>query len=256
MRRLFVLFILMITTLSLYAQPVPSGCTLSEQTCVEAGGTRSINGVNVYSDCWKYAMSYTCGLPDPINTCTDYEKTCSLDIVSDCTQKIGGICVAYHYIYSCPTRICDGKTLMCGSQSFCLDGDCYDPKGSQTDSKDFAQNASDFAGVVQAAQDVADQELTDPNNLHIFTGEAADCGKAGLGIYNCCSDDGMVLHNCGDGEKKLYKAREKHIAVKVGECCAVPIRSLLSIRISHILSILIPIIIKEVAKKPSGDERV
>ena len=35
-------------------------CALSSQTCVEPAGTRNINGLDVYKDCWKWEKEYNC----------------------------------------------------------------------------------------------------------------------------------------------------------------------------------------------------
>ena len=203
----------------LFALGVPEGCTLAKQECIEPGGTRHINGVAAYSDCWKYRMHYNCSIA-PINTCVQYEKDCSLDRVKGCSRKIGHLCVAQEFIYSCPTRFCDGESIVCGEQSFCLDGDCYEEKNTKTSSEEFAREASSFAAVMEMAQAVASQNFKEGDMVTLLKGHVEDCGKAGLGLYNCCEDNGMVMHHCSEGEKKLYAARKKGVAVRAGEYCA------------------------------------
>ena len=218
--QIITMFLLLITcNILLYAGGIPQGCALAKQECVEPGGTRYINGVAAHSDCWKYRMTYTCSIA-PINTCAEYEKDCSLDRVKGCSRKIGNLCVAQEFIYSCPTRFCDGESIVCGEQSFCLDGDCYEEKNTKTSPENFAQDASSFASVMEMAKAVADQNFKEGDMVTLLKGHVEDCGKAGLGLYNCCEDNGMVMHNCSAGEKKLYEARKKGVAVKAGEYCA------------------------------------
>ena len=219
MKKTILILIPLLISNPLFAAGVPQGCQLSQQECIEPGGTRHINGVAAHSNCWKYRMHYTCSIA-PINTCAQHEKDCSLDRIKGCSRKIGNLCVAQEFIYSCPTRFCDGESIVCGEQSFCLDGDCYEEKNTKTSSEDFAHDASNFAAVMEMAKAVASQNFKEGDMVTLLKGQAEDCGKAGLGLYNCCQDNGMVLHNCGEGEKKLYEARKKKVAVHVGEYCA------------------------------------
>ena len=47
-----------------------SSCTQTQRTCVEGAATRTINGVAVYRDCWRYQRTYSCGTSTAVNTCS------------------------------------------------------------------------------------------------------------------------------------------------------------------------------------------
>ena len=130
--------------ISLYAQTVPSGCTYTGHTCIEQGGIKHFGGVDVYSSCWKYQEHYSCS-PTPINECKPYEQSCKLGAFQKCLLTIGGQCVEYLYTYECPTKVCDGTSLYCGKDIFCIDGDCTNKKPTQN--KNFGQDASALASV-------------------------------------------------------------------------------------------------------------
>ncbi len=196
---------------------IPDMCSLSSTQCVEAGETRTFEGVPVTQDCWKTQQDYTCGLPDDHSCDALQQQGCSQSN-SQCTQMFNGSCIQYQNTYQCPEQVCDGSSVICGGDFYCLDGQCYTSKSEQN--QNFAQDASAMAGASAAAQDIANDQ-----NAHIaFAGNGMSCSKDPVGFTDCCASSGwgmdIGLGNCTEDEKKLGASREKGLAVEVGTYCA------------------------------------
>jgi conjugal transfer mating pair stabilization protein TraN len=94
-----------------------------------------------------------------------------------------GTCMAYEQTWQC--RVASGTTSTvtnCGSQQFCIDGQCFDT--SHAPDADFARA---IAGM--EAQREAGQYL-DPNGLIVFQGYDNRCRKKLFGLVNCCKGGG------------------------------------------------------------------
>ncbi|MDA0910336.1 MAG: conjugal transfer protein TraN [Proteobacteria bacterium] len=201
--------------ISLYAEGVPSGCTYTGQTCIEQGSVKHFGGVDIYSDCWKYQQHYSCS-PTPINECAPYEQSCKLGAFQKCLLTIGGQCVEYLYTYECPKQVCDGTSLYCGSDIFCIDGDCTKPKPTQN--KNFGQDASELAAVAGAATD-----FNNNGQVSLFNGKPMECSIDIANFKDCCKDSGwgtdIGLGSCDDNEKKLGSDKEHYLVTYIGEYC-------------------------------------
>lgn len=197
-----------------YAEGVPQGCTYTGQTCVQQGGTRYVDGVPVYSDCWQYQQNYTCQITPAVDTCTTMDN-CNYQS-QQCIAQIAGVCVKYHYDYSCPVKHCDQKPFSCGTPKFCMDGDCYNAKPTNSTGQDFGQAAAAMA----AAQAAADHFNKD--TMQIFQGKPMSCHKAIGDAYDCCSLDGWAekVLKCSDDEKHLADLKRKGWTVDVGSYCS------------------------------------
>lgn len=199
------------------------------QVCVEGAGTRTINGVPTYLDCWKYRLDYQCDSSDGcdqfIGSSTKSEPT-YFDLAptySDCkeekrvcTESILGVCIKEEVTLNCQERTCEDRNLICGEASFCLDGDCYAGEGQKNDN--FAESAAGLAALGAAAEDFSE------DTVNIFTGNPAFCDKKPIGLSDCCSDDGwgndIGLTECSAEEKGLGEAKKKKLTIKLGEYCA------------------------------------
>lgn len=200
-----------------WAEGVPSGCHYTGHTCIQAGGTKVIDGVSVTSSCWQYQQHYTCGLA-PVDGCTAYEKKCRPGAVQECLFSIGGQCVDYRYHYECPTKVCDGHSLYCGNNIFCIDGHCA--KQTPKDNKHFGQDVSELAAVAKGAADAVKQKNAG-QGINLFAGHARHCKRIMAGIINCCKDSGwgkdIGLAKCSDDDKKLGEDKQHYLATYVGE---------------------------------------
>lgn len=63
-------------------------CSLSSTRCVEGAGTRTINGLQVYRDCWRQERTYTCERRENINTCNPPSGSSLQD--QECVWSDGG----------------------------------------------------------------------------------------------------------------------------------------------------------------------
>ena len=83
-------------------------CSLVSQTCVEGAGSRVIDGISIYRDCWKTQNNYNCLTTATINKCDELQSTtaCSLSS-SSCSITLNGTCIQTQYIYSCSGAMAD-----------------------------------------------------------------------------------------------------------------------------------------------------
>jgi conjugal transfer mating pair stabilization protein TraN len=187
-----------------------SECKAISETCVEPGGTRTINGVPMTLPCWKYEINHLCELPDncgQFSECREGARECSL--------QQNGVCIEEKITKICTEKTCRQVTLQCGEQSFCLDGDCYDSTPKRND--EFDRSAAALAGLGEAAKGLGDPPK-------IFTGKPMQCSKKPVGIADCCKDGGwgtdIGLAQCSEEDKAVGKAKEKGLTIYVGEYCA------------------------------------
>jgi len=83
-----------------------ASCKLAQQTCTEPGGTRNINGQDVYKDCWKWEYSYTCVAQDYHDYCVPLRQTAGCSEVSNtCTSTLTtNTCAEYERTFRCDGR--------------------------------------------------------------------------------------------------------------------------------------------------------
>ncbi|QMV54187.1 conjugal transfer protein TraN (plasmid) [Ewingella americana] len=190
---------------------------LLSSTCSVGGGTREVNGQQVYSDCWEYTDTYrvnaatsgTCGSLMANPSCTQTSSACA--------ESTNGSCSHVTQTYQCQeTFTSTGK--LCGGDYFCLTGDCSDTGGVGDSGFDVA--VAKLAGLASAGEDVRNDQV----NVKAFSGQAMACRKAMAGFSNCCVDSGWGnsagLANCNSEEMAIGKAKAKKVTVSVGEACA------------------------------------
>ncbi|HIF9078230.1 TPA: type-F conjugative transfer system mating-pair stabilization protein TraN [Photobacterium damselae] len=199
---------------------IPNQCSQKQEVCVEGAGTRYINGVPVYLDCWKKKRTYQCQYP---NTCTPLlgkavtgaPLTCQIEN-KGCKTQVLGVCVENSVNLACEERQCEQTNLVCGETMFCLNGDCYFEEQKQNGN--FSEAASALAALGEAAASL------NADNLRIFTGKPAFCDKKPIGLSDCCADSGwgndIGLTQCSAEEKGLASAKEKKLTIELGEYCA------------------------------------
>ena len=185
-------------------------CKQTQRICVEAGETRTINGVPTYLSCWKYQLNHKCDVGntcDALASCTENSRSCSL--------KLNGICIQESVSKTCEVKNCIQTDMQCGEVSFCLDGDCYDATPQR--SNDFNKAASNLAALNEAAEGLG-------NPPKIFTGKAMRCTDKAFGFADCCKDGGwgtsIGLAECSEEEKALGQAKEQGITIYLGSYCA------------------------------------
>jgi len=198
--------------------------TLKKTECIEPGSTKTVvvDGVSypVTQACWKYKDTYmtqaadngTCKTYMNNPACTLASRTCAF------TAEDGSGCLHEYATYSCETRT-SGQVMICGGDTFCLDGDCERAQNGKNN--DFAPVVSALAALAAAGKDVA---AINSVNVRAFTGSAKFCKKFAAGFSNCCKDGGwgqdVGLARCSSEEKALGKAKENKLTVSIGEFCS------------------------------------
>lgn len=167
--------------------------------------------------CFEYEETYEkpvdvspeCAVLDNDKSCTQDKKVCSMfDEHNNCTQ--------FTIDYSCATYKKIGK--QCGELFYtnCETEECK----AQQKNQDFGDVASTLQAVTEAASDINE----DPENIKIFSGKDLHCRKATAGYNNCCKDGGwgqdIGIAGCNSEEKELGGAKEKGLAISVGEYCS------------------------------------
>ena len=152
-------------------------CTVASQTCTDGPGTKNINGLDVYKDCWAWKKDYTCASTNLTSTCQDLKgNPLCTETGSSCIDKLpDGACGLLEHQYKCADTAPTTTTQTdCGMQTFCINGQCFDT-GYKPD--------GDFGNVI--AQMEAAREAV---NYDIFKGEANFCHNNLL--TSCCKTQG------------------------------------------------------------------
>ncbi len=202
-----------ITWINTCAKDVNDYCTKIKKKCIEPAATKTIDGHDVYLDCWKFADTFECG-NDNDDTCKQY-SSCDI-LTSKCTLSIGEFCILQDYTMSCTTQECDSKRMLCGAPGFCQDGSCFKQDKEEADKADFQKTISGLSGAAQAGEDSKEAD----GSLTIFNGKSISCSIAVADIYNCCSTDGNIINHCSTDEMALRKAKLKDLVVDLGTYCS------------------------------------
>lgn len=198
--------------------------TLKKTECIEAGSTKIVvvdgQVYPVTQACWVYRDTYMTQAADA-GACKTYADNPACTLASrQCafSAEDGSGCLHEYATYSCETRT-SGQVMMCGGDTFCLDGECE--RAQQGKNNDFAPVVSSLAALAAAGKDVAALNGAD---IRAFTGSAKFCKKFAAGFSNCCKDSGwgqdVGLASCSTEEKALGKAKDKKLTVSVGEFCS------------------------------------
>lgn len=198
--------------------------TLKKTECISPGSTKTVvvDGITypVTQACWQYRDTYMTQAADN-GSCKTYTDNTACTLASrSCafTAEDGSGCLHEYATYSCETRTA-GKVMICGGDTFCLDGEC--DRAQQGSNNDFAPVVSALAALAAAGKDAA---AINSVNVRAFTGSAKFCKKFAAGFSNCCKDSGwgqdVGLASCSSDEKALGKAKEKKLTVSVGEFCS------------------------------------
>lgn len=192
---------------------------LSSQ-CTQKGGVRNFfkDGKNfeLSSDCWEETIHYLVGEASD-NECRKYESNPNCNVSErECLAKNGEHCIRFREKYQCSRTLkTDGK--VCGDKFFCSDGSCSDLE--QSVNTDFGHAVSQLASLAKAGEDIS----LDQTNMRAFSGKAMFCRKSGFGFSNCCKDSGwghkLGLAHCNSEETALGRAKERNLAIYVGDYC-------------------------------------
>lgn len=166
-------------------------CQRDAAVCVEGPATKVISGYPVTRECWRYEERYTCVSATYASECSDLVARGCSQIGSACLDTLpDGSCSTYEQRYECGFGTTPTTTVLnCGTQAFCLEGNCFDT-GYPPD--------TDFARAV-AAKEVLRQagNYLDPTTQQVFRGVATTCSIKLGGLGNCCKSQagGSSLSN-------------------------------------------------------------
>ena len=151
-------------------------CAKSNTICIEGAGTRNVNGMDVYKDCWKWEAEYACGSDTMQSNCDEYAKDpkCTLMPGSECVDtRPNGMCDLITHTYRCAVTDDTTSTVVdCSQNSFCIDGSCFNTSYPPD---------TDMAKVLAGMEAVREAGFYD-----LFRGEADECSRGFVGIGNCC----------------------------------------------------------------------
>lgn len=87
----------------LFASPVPNNCSDGPAVCVDGPGTKFINSIEVYRECWNWQRTRECRSEANVNYCS------ALDSHAGCTEigrkcllsSLSGACLKEERTYQC-----------------------------------------------------------------------------------------------------------------------------------------------------------
>ena len=194
-------------------------CQLLSSVCSDGPSTKVISGLPITRDCWKQDLAFRC-------TQTTAQSDCQPLIDQGCEQ-IGSKCIATFADGSCSLleqtyrcKVKDGATSTitdCGTQSFCLTGNCFD--AGYAPDKDFAVAVT----TLEAGKEMGKQ--FDPATFQVFKGQDNRCDKKLFNGFNCCTVGDAInsfplKQACNDDEKALAKKRDARMCHMVGSFCS------------------------------------
>lgn len=152
-------------------------CSLAQQTCIEPGGTRVIDGLEVTRDCWAWQEAYACVAMESDCQALSGDSACTLTSTVCEDRNDDGTCALTAHTYTCETDSGQTEVTTCNGGTFCLNGLCFgQPAGND---RDFA-----IAVTMMEAGRQAAGYAVDPSSLKFFTGESQQCSRNPLS--NCC----------------------------------------------------------------------
>ena len=162
-------------------------CIKNSEICVEGPATRNVGSYQVYRDCWRTSLQFSCISQNKTDDCQSLRDRGCSQVGSSCVEtNPQGACMVYEQTWQC--RVASGTTsttatlLNCAGQQFCIDGRCFDT--SHAPDADFARAIAGLEVQREAGQYI------DPNTLVVFQGYDNRCRKKLFGLVNCCKRGG------------------------------------------------------------------
>ena len=171
-------------------------------------------------DSWQKHYTYAC-FKKVNGNCEALSAKGCVQISSECSEKIGDVCVSWRQSYRCPKskkRQIRYKTK--GDQSpFCFTGDCVN-NDTQANGE-MSEALSQLMVLNEAQKDIR----AEGENVKIFKGQNRRCRKAWNGARDCCGSGNRwavswkLAPDCDAQEKELGDWRAKRRCVEVGTYC-------------------------------------
>ena len=172
-------------------------------------------------DSWQKTYTYACFKKVNGNCQALSTKGC-VQISSECSERIGDVCVSWRQSYRCPkSKKRQIRYKVRGDKSpFCFTGDCvnndYEANG------EINEALSQLMVLNEAQKDIRQEG----ENVKIFKGQNRRCRKAWNGARDCCGSGNAwavqwkLAPGCDAQEKELGDWRAKKRCVEVGTYCA------------------------------------
>lgn len=158
-------------------------CKIASHTCVQPGGTRNINGLNVYKDCWEWKDDYVCASTTLVSECKDLASNpkCA-EIGATCLDKLpGGQCGMLEHTYKCEVSPGGSHDVTTCKKTNCTFGVCPDD----------VPGDKDFGSTVTALELAREAGVyLDEKTMTLFNGKALSCDNKLGGMANCCKAKG------------------------------------------------------------------
>lgn len=195
-------------------------CEYATKHCVGGAGTKIIEGVELYADCWEEEAVYQCRTHQE-DTCKSLLQEGCAQIGSKCLVEEGQgsdkRCLKWEQTYDCyeGDQKLAGSSLS-GAKPFCLDGDCAEQGWAPN--QDMADSLSKLAIFSKMKGDMDARANT------VFKGTGRGCSRSLTGFKDCCKMGGwgksIGLAGCDDEARQLAEHRAANKCILVGTYCA------------------------------------
>ena len=198
----------------------PETRTITGEVTNPIGGIKS-DSEPIKRDAWQKIYTYACFKKVEGNCHALSTKGC-VQVASECSEKIGDVCVSWRQTYRCPkSKKKQIRYKTRGEKSpFCFTGDCvnndYEANG------EINEALSQLMVLNEAQKDIR----AEGENVKIFKGQNRRCRKAWNGARDCCGSGNRwavrwkLAPGCDVQEQELGDWRAKRRCVEVGTYCA------------------------------------
>ena len=161
-------------------------CRKVGSVCTAVNQTRTINGVQVFRECWEYQDTYECRNENAVSDCAPLRARGCTQRASSCAQyDKNKNCVMYEQHYDCPDKP-QGvvEQTVCEAETFCQDGGagCFDTSAPPD------QDLGRAAAMMEVSREAGRYGLED-GKVELFKGFMNECSVKVLGgsnIKSCC----------------------------------------------------------------------
>lgn len=200
-------------------------CKISEESCIEPGEMRNINGKDIYKDCWRWDRKYTCRTDTKVDDCKEFREKGCIEKNKECLHKEDDRCEHFIVEYECKNK--SNNKIDCVASNFCIGGICEEQE--RRPNNNFGLAAS-YLGVLSQVQKDGEScgcnkekdanckiQNIEGDKCKLFKGEKLVCKRI-TGEYNCCAGRGFIkpLIGCKDEEKELQSKQRAKLCTYVG----------------------------------------
>lgn len=192
-------------------------CTLDHIDKENINETRQLPGLSqpIKQPHWAETRTYRCGMAiKEENKCDKLREQGCEAIGSECILKKNTKCYKWKQTYECLIKKDTKKPkykLVCGDNTFCLEGDCV--KELKEENDEILEAVSQLEVLKEALGDSFKPAGGTIGN--IFGGEAKGCKIHSIG-RNCCDMKGWLKKQCDDESKVVNEKRKEGLCHEVG----------------------------------------